>query len=241
MDHFDNQIDAIIQSLKRLKGSQSKVNQSNDKDQLFLIAAQLGLDEKLENATLLKELLTCAMHVVFGEGAAITLYDKEKHKLVFKAAVGLGSEGIVGQEVPINNSIHGIAFASANIQSSTPIFEDVEESAKAQFNSVLVAPLSLDDEVIGTMSVVNKIGSDHFNADDIEAFAHFAEVTTTVVQKQLSLDKLKAIIENGPDQELVSVMKIARDLKALTPYEGGIEQAGSLISSLLNALKSNSF
>ena len=148
------------------------------------LVAYLALAPALEEDALLQMLLKCAMYVVRAGGAGLTLLDARRHKLVFRAAIGDGAEGIVGQEVPLKGSRHGLAFATGEVQSDTPLYARVEKAARARFRNVLVAPLQVAGEGVGTISAVNKQGADHFTAEDMAAYKLFADLAALVVRQQ---------------------------------------------------------
>ncbi|MBU2490042.1 MAG: hypothetical protein KKA60_11690, partial [Proteobacteria bacterium] len=89
------------------------------------LALYLSLGQGYEKDALLRMILECAMHTVHAGGAGLTLLDPKKDRLVFQAAVGDGAEGIIGYEVPLEGSRHGLAFATGEIQSSTPIHKEI--------------------------------------------------------------------------------------------------------------------
>ncbi|HZL44993.1 MAG TPA: GAF domain-containing protein [Opitutaceae bacterium] len=148
------------------------------------LVAYLALTPALDEDALLQTLLKCAMHVVGAGGAGLTLVDPRKQKLVFRAAIGDGAEGIIGQEVPLKGSRHGLAFATGEVQSDTPLDAGVEKAARARFRNVLVAPLQIEGESVGTISAVNKQGADHFSAEDMAAYKLFADLGAVVVRQR---------------------------------------------------------
>lgn len=182
---------------------------TRDNDLFQSIAGYLIFQSDEEQATLLEKTLQCAMHVVGANGAGLTLYDSEKKKLVFKAAIGDGAEGIIGYEVPLKGSQHGLAFATGEVQSATPIHSDTEKAANAVFRNVLVAPLLVDDEGVGTMSAVNKKDADHFTPEDMEAYQMFADLAAQIIRQNLRGQMFEQQMrgetspENGELQELL--------------------------------------
>jgi GAF domain-containing protein len=148
------------------------------------VVAYLALTPALDEDALLQTLLQCAMQVVGAAGAGLTLLDPRKQKLVFRAAIGEGSEGIIGQEVPLKGSRHGLAFATGEVQTATPLYGRVEKSAGARFRNVLVAPLQIAGESVGTISAVNKQGADHFDAEDMNAYRLFADLGAVIVRQR---------------------------------------------------------
>jgi GAF domain-containing protein len=148
------------------------------------LAAYLALTPALEEDALLQTLLQCAMQVVGAGGAGLTLLDERKKRLVFRAAIGDGAEGIVGQEVPLKGSRHGLAFATGEVQSDTPTYSGLEKKAKARFRNVLVAPLLVAGEPVGTISAVNKQNAEHFSPGDMAAYKLFADLAAVVLRQR---------------------------------------------------------
>src|ERR1035437_6343613 len=84
------------------------------------LAGYLSLTPLLSEDAILHNLLQCAMRVVHGSGAGLTLMDPKKQRLVFRAALGDGADGIIGEEVPLKGSRHegsrhGLAFATGEV------------------------------------------------------------------------------------------------------------------------------
>lgn len=165
----------------------------NCKKDVQSLAVFLGLDQDLEKDTLLHAILQCAREVVNAGGAGLTLYDRKIEKLVFRAAVGDGAEKLIGYEVPLSDSQHGLAFVSGEIHSSTPIDNGAENKAGVPFRNVMVAPLFVVDEGVGTMSAVNKQDGDHFTQEDMQSFQRFSDLAAQVVQQKLREETVRAI------------------------------------------------
>ncbi len=148
------------------------------------LVAYLGLEESWATDKAMECVLQAAMHTVGGQGAGLTLYQAETERLVFRAAIGDGSEGILGYEVPVDRSQHGLAFATGEIQASKPLHSEIEQSAGVAYTSVLVAPLISGEDPIGTISVVNKRDGTGFSPGDIEAFQPFSELAAQIVMQK---------------------------------------------------------
>ena len=187
------QLSAMLGELRRdLRASQpSKHDGDNSNAVADRLAAYLALAPGVKEDSILHQLLHCAMHVVRAGGAGLTLLDPVKKRLVFRAAIGDGAEGIIGQEIPLKGSRHGLAFATGEVQSATPVYTDIEKTAGAAFRNVLVAPLLACGEAIGTISAVNKQDRDHFSSQDISAFKLFADLAAEVVRQRSREDILR--------------------------------------------------
>ncbi len=162
-----------------------------------LLIAYLSLAPSMKDDILLKMLLRCVMWVVKAGGAGLTLHDPEKNCLVFRAALGDGSENIVGCEVPREGSVHGLAFATGEVQSRTPIHRDVDKKTGVVFRNVLVAPLIVEGEPIGTISAVNKAGADSFTTEDMGAFRLFSELAGIMIRQRRREQILSDMMTKG--------------------------------------------
>jgi GAF domain-containing protein len=164
--------------------AQARSSRAGSEGDREALVAYLALTPALDEDALLQTLLRCAMQVVGAGGAGLTLLDPRKKKLVFRAALGDGAEGIIGQEVPLKGSRHGLAFATGEVQTDTPLHVGVEKAAGARFSNVLVAPLQIAGESVGTISAVNKQTADHFSADDMAAYKQFADLGAVIVRQR---------------------------------------------------------
>lgn len=233
------QIETSLNTLNKLSAelehsdspSQKPISQNSNK----ALLGYLALGSNIQDDAFLSMILQSAMYVVNANGAGLTLLDPETNKLVFKAAIGDGAEDIIGYQVPLNDSQHGLAFATGEIQSSTPINTDIENSTNVEFKNVLVAPLFINDEGVGTISAVNKKNGGHFTPEDMQAYKHFADLAALVIRqhqrekilkdtlagKKNNITELDGINFNEDDQQFMSILedvaKIAKQQDNLLP------------------------
>jgi len=229
MTNLKSQIDLLSKQIELMLEENSEKSSSNDSEVFSKISGFLGFSSDMEKDAVLKTLLRCAKNVVNAGGAGLTLYDEEKNKLVFVAETGDGS-GFIGYEIPIEDSVHGLAFVTGEIQSSTPLHKDVESKAKAAFRNVLVAPLFVNGEGIGTMSAVNKQNGDNFTSKDMEAYKYFADLAAIIIQQKIREKMLKSMLlgkdDKTPDslkdlkfsKSDVSIMEIIQELSSISKY-----------------------
>ena len=187
-------------------------------DRLKMLLGYLTLSPGMEEDELLNTLLNCAQQVVRAEGAALTLYDDRKDVLIFRAATGVASDKIIGWEVPLINSQHGIAFRMRQVISSTPINRAIDEVTGIAYRNVLIAPLVINDEVIGTVSAVNKITADHFTPQDVEDYSGFAALAAHIIRQRIRECNLKLIFEGDAAQvplELAGLKDLTGDADLL--------------------------
>lgn len=164
------------------------------------------------NKEVFEHLLSAACYIVKGAGAGLTLFNTQKERLIFEAAIGIGAKDIVGYEVPLEGSVHGLAFALNETQVSASLHKQIDEQAQTQFDNVLVTPIRSGDNVIGTMSAVNKQGAEMFDQRDIEVFQQFALVVAALVEARLD-----TAIENPAMAEYDALLEQLVDTLSFMP------------------------
>jgi len=187
-------------------------------DRLKIVVGYLALGPGLEQDELLNTLLSCAQQVVRAEGAGLTLYDDQKDVLVFRAATGVAADKLVGWEVPLTNSQHGIAFRMRQVIASTPMNRAIDQATGVTYRNVLIAPLLVNDEAIGTVSAVNKVDEDNFTPQDIEDYTSFAELAAHIIRQRMREYNLKQIIEGDTSRvpwELTGLKDLTGDADLL--------------------------
>ena len=124
--------------------------------------------------------------------------------------------------------MHGLAFASGEVQSTTPLHRGADEATGVTFRNVLVAPLIVDEQGVGTMSAVNKQNGDHFTAEDMEAYRLFADLAAQVIRQRLREEMIKQMIKGDAvsmaagletirsSESDALLMKIAEDIRELS-------------------------
>jgi len=109
------QLNSLTEDLDRLSEDLQSREENNQgqcsskeeiQDIMKSVSCYLALNPKIEDDSILTMILQCAMYVVRGRGAGLTLYDPAKEKLMFKAAIGDGASGTIGYEVPLQGGKH---------------------------------------------------------------------------------------------------------------------------------------
>ena len=251
IEKMSEALESLCAEVKELKLAASKVDAfgsgtefsaANGFDtQVAMIAGYLVLSPAMAEDELLNTLLMCAMTVVRAEGAAVTIYDENKKMLVFRAAVGIAADRLVGSEVPVMNSQHGIAFRTRQVIASTPMYRVIDERMGQNYRNVLAAPLIVNDEAIGTLGAVNKISDDHFTPQDIEDYSSFALVAAHIIRQRYRESCLKQAlgaepIELPPEFSGMNIMPGDKDLLEIIDDVASIGRRSPELLSLCKKL-----
>jgi GAF domain-containing protein len=221
LETLSGQVGRLAQELESLRAelADAPPPPPGGDSQFPAVAAFLALGPSLQEDALLHTILQCAMHATGARGAGLTLFDPDKQRLVFKAAIGDGADGILGYEIPLEGSQHGLAFATGEIQASAPLHKDIESRAGTAFRSVLVAPLMADGEPLGTISAVNKQGDRQFTVQDMQAYREFSQLAALVVRQRTRENVLKQMIAGGPPAELARWALSEQDQRLMRVFD----------------------
>lgn len=204
LEKITRKLSSLTKEIEDLQSDLTSIQHPSDKDKCSeclesvytSVMAYLALNPQMEKDGLLKILLRCARYAVNSGGAEITLFDHKKNKLVFKAAIGDGADELIGSEIPIDEeSWHGLALLTGEVQSGTPLKTDTDLLETTRIWNILIAPLIAHGETIGTISAVNKQEGEHFTDRDIKTYKWFAYLASLMIRNHLREQLLKEIIK----------------------------------------------
>lgn len=200
---------------------------------------------------LLQSIVSAAARIFGAEAAAILLVDETKNCLVFRVEVGNKQDNLIGTSIPLDKGIAGYvamtgqAISVSNVQQDSRFNKDFAKSTGYMPDSILAAPLLLDDRVIGVLEVLDKIKGSSFGMQDMELMGLFAHQAALTIRQSQQLDTIGDALESGlkrlaqsqglPDSsELMEAISAPRgdgagsgDLLALAGLFNDISQLGS--------------
>jgi signal transduction histidine kinase len=118
----------------------------------------LDLDEVLALA------MAQARAMLDAEAASVLLYDATGDELVFAAAVGLASEGLVGTRMPATAGVAGWVMREEqpvlvrDVQSDPRFYDHIDTLTGLTTCSLLAVPLKHKERVIGVIEAINRTG-----------------------------------------------------------------------------------
>jgi PAS domain S-box-containing protein len=163
------------------------------------ITSNLSLHETLQN------ILHSAMDVVEAQGASLFLFNKENgDELIVVAAVGSGSEIMMGMHVPVGEGVAGWVAREAKSQlvedtrRDPRFYRAVDEQTGISTQSLIAVPLITAERVIGVVEVVNKLNDDLFTVDDVRLLESMAgTAAVSVVNARLFDETQRRVNELG--------------------------------------------
>lgn len=165
---------------------------------------------------LLTEIMEVARRVMHAEGSALILLNERTDELEVVVARSADGEVVVAhQPVPRRQSIagwvfeHGEGVLIPDAYADPRFYADVDLKTGVRTRSMLCVPLRRDGKPIGVLQVLNPTadGRGSFDETDLEAFAAYANLAATAI------DKLRYLEEQGRRTRFRQEMAIATEIQ----------------------------
>lgn len=170
------------------------------------LATYLAIAPKSPEEHVLRLLIELGAQVVNAQEGSLLVYDPEKNDLVFAMTVG-GADSLIGQRVPLDKGLTGLAAATREVQIGAPTFMGVkqgEERAKGP-SGVIAAPMLVADDLVGVITAVTFEPDRRFTSKDGDLYGRLAAVAGVVVQQRRQLKSIgemqKGEVKPGNDVE----------------------------------------
>lgn len=170
-----------------------------------LLEINRELSATLDVDTLLQSIVDAAAELTHSEQASIARYDQDNDCLRFIAARWMDPEMMASIRVPLQGSIAGQAFSQQgpvvahDTQTDKRFFQDVDELLDFTTRSLLAVPMSIQGEVTGVLSAVNKMDGQEFDQEDIYVLDTLASQAAIALHNarllQASEEALRALTE----------------------------------------------
>ena len=158
----------------------------------FNLKAEIDLD------VVLRRILEKAFEFVPSESGSILLDDprtkkpqRQEHELVFLAAFGTASQGLMGQKLSAHDGIAGrvyqtgTPYLSPNVNKDKFFFSKIDEEIGHKTESIVCVPIYIGKEVCGVLELINRIDQGPFTERDMTLLEIFAGYTSFTVQNAL--------------------------------------------------------
>ncbi len=172
---------------------------------LFNLTAAYNISRETSGSSGLENVLNILVdriaQVLSVEIISLMLIGKNKSELLMKFAKGLDKEIVGKAKVKLGEGISGWVAQTGEPLLVRDINKDsrfVKRNKKYTTDSLLSAPLKIEDKVIGVINVNNKTSKEVFNEEDLETLKTIADLTAVTIanaslkEDARELDKLRS-------------------------------------------------
>ncbi len=174
-----------------------------------LLEATKVINRSLNLRETLQAVAQQAAGVMRAEAASVLLMDDRRQKLVFKAAFGCKADQLIDQEFDATLGIAGKAVRARQsclvnrCEAEESFFKGFDSQLQFSTRNMISSPMIYQDKVVGVIEVLNSIGRDSFDKQDIELleiFANLAAIGTVNAERYEGLKRQNEslrLAENG--------------------------------------------
>lgn len=146
------------------------------------------LNSSLELDIVLTRTLEQAVALMEAEMGSIALLDEENSHLVFVQSTDPNFSKLKQMKVPLDKGIAGYVARSGesvrveDVSSDDRFYSRIDESLKHQTKTYLCVPLVVNETVIGTAQLINRLDGGVFSIEDQDLFIGFARQAAIAIQ-----------------------------------------------------------
>jgi GAF domain-containing protein len=170
------------------------------RDVLSLAATAGTIAAPVTHSRLLELVVQTAATAIGARAASLFLVDEATSELVLQFAIGPKADAIRQLRVPVGRGVAGLVASSGQPMAISDAQRDPRHASEIAARvgylpaSILCVPLSYEDEVIGVLELLDKVGAASFGLADIEALGLFARQAAVAIEQSRTLRSLAALI-----------------------------------------------
>ena len=204
------------------------------------ILSLVGIQNQNEVLHAFQLLISLGLKLLGADEGSLLVFRKKERDLQFAATVGnKANELLVGKTVPLGKGITGMAAMTGEIQSSSRAaggnFYSVQDDGTP--NSIIAAPIMLDDELIGVITAVSFDKGKVFSSTDCQNFSILSELGAVIItQEQQIANCTKKTMRHLTRQSTLEMQAAQKAIHWLQKNPGKADTVLEVLS-LLSELK----
>jgi transcriptional regulator with GAF, ATPase, and Fis domain len=189
---------AEIEGLRRGLGDERVAEELRNALRLATTAGTIA--SPLRHHQLLTRIVETAAKVINAHYGSLFLLDEETHELVFEVSLRESVEELKPFRIPLGHGIAGLVAATgqpmaiSDASSSDLHASDLASGTGYMPESIVCVPLNHNDQVIGVLQLLDKIGSESFAAEDIDRLALFANLAAITIEQSRTQHSLVRLL-----------------------------------------------
>jgi transcriptional regulator with GAF, ATPase, and Fis domain len=170
--------------------------------QAFRVLAELddrtrSLSHDLDLPDLLNELLAVVMHACNTENGSLILIDETTNELEFVAVIGESHDHLLNHRISLDTGLVGHVIKNRkpllveDVHNSREWASSIDQRLDFHTSSLMCVPVTIEDEVIGAIEVVNHTHDTPFDFNDLNILHVACRMVSKVLEcvYKLTLDR----------------------------------------------------
>lgn len=182
---------------KHTKALQDQDGQNVIKRLYGLIEACVDVSASLTRKRVIQSIIIRARDILQAEVASVQLVDHEKRQLNFEFSTDLFQEQKEKISIPIGHGIAGYVAESGeslnikDVNNDPRHYGNVDKKTGFDTRSMICVPLKIEDKIIGTAQVLNKLGEPNFSSFDLDLMEGFAAQAAIAIHNANVFEELQ--------------------------------------------------
>lgn len=186
----------------------------------------------------IKNLLYLSGRSLKSEEASVIIRDGDNGDLRFLTAIGQVADQLIGLQIPSGKGIAGFVFSSgqpmavADVGQEQSFYAEVDKKTGYNTQTILATPLRHNDEIIGVLEYVNRVGDppyESFTPFEMDKAALFADAIASLVNAYESAKIFRELgekmLKNDEDVEYLEVRYWLKNLRSTSEHREMIDLA----------------
>lgn len=169
---------------------------------------------------LMQSVVDTARAIFGAQASSVFLLDESSHELVFQAVSGQGESFLVGRRFPAESGIAGWVVSSGepmvvdDLSRSASFDRDFAESTEYVPDSLMAAPLTHGDRVLGVLEVLDPVPQARSSLNELDLLALFARHAAAALRVVVDRARPADAGSLGGDGR-AAALRMAEDLRRL--------------------------
>ncbi len=174
------------------------------RDALQVAATTGAIAAPVTHHRLLEMIVQTAAQVITARAAALFLIDEERQELVFEVALGHKAAEAKKFRVPLGHGIAGLVAVTGQPMAISEAHKDSRQASDIARSigyipqNILCVPLFYDDQIIGVLELLDRVGAASFTTADIMTLGLFANLAAVAIEQSRVHQNLGSLIAELP-------------------------------------------
>jgi diguanylate cyclase (GGDEF)-like protein len=205
--------------LKKERETLSTEVKKNTKELAFFDDIGKTLTSALELKDILNIIMEKMKKMIRAEAWSILLVDEETQELVFEKSRGGKGRKVEKFRLKIGEGIagwvakEGVPLVIPDVSKDSRFFQEIDRAIEFKTKSILCVPIISKGKVLGVLEVVNKLGNEPFNKEDLGLLMKLVDHAAVAIERATLYQKMAELVITDDLTKLFNLRYLNRTIE----------------------------